>query len=139
VPPGLHPDEACEGYDAYSILETGRDHRGHFLPLAMESFHDYRMPLFQYSLVPLVAAFGLKVSVIRLGAALWGILDLIAVTAIALLTLGPPGAAAASLLYALGPWPLEQSRIVQEMTIASATVSLALPGFFLWLRYRNDR
>ena len=73
VPLGLHPDEACEGYDAYSILETGRDHRGHFMPLAMESFHDYRMPLFQYSLVPLVAAFGLKVWVIRLGAALWGI------------------------------------------------------------------
>lgn len=97
------------------------------------------MPLYQYSLVPLVAAFGLKVSVIRLGAALWGILDRIAVTAIALLTLGPPGAAAASLLYALGPWPLEQSRIAQEMTIASATVSLALLGFFLWLRYRNDR
>ncbi len=56
VPLGLHPDEACEGYDAYSILETGRDHRGHFMPLAMESFHDYRMPLsFWYSLVPLVA------------------------------------------------------------------------------------
>ena len=70
VPPGLHPDEACEGYDAYSILETGRDHRGNFMPLAMEGFHDYRMPLFQYSLVPLVAAFGLKVWVIRLGAAL---------------------------------------------------------------------
>jgi 4-amino-4-deoxy-L-arabinose transferase-like glycosyltransferase len=138
APPGLHPDEACEGYDAYSILETGRDHRGHFMPLAMEGFHDYRMPLFQYSLVPLVAAFGLKVWVIRLGAALWGIIDLMAVTAIALVMLGPPGAAAAALLYALCPWPLEQSRVAEEIPIASATVSLALLGFFLWLRYRKD-
>jgi 4-amino-4-deoxy-L-arabinose transferase-like glycosyltransferase len=138
VPPGLHPDEACEGYDAYSILETGRDHRGHLMPLAMEGFHDYRMPLFQYSLVPLVAAFGLKVWVIRLGAALSGIIDLLAVTAIAFLMLGPPGAAAAALLYAMCPWPLEQSRVAEEIPIASAMVSLALLGFFLWLRYRKD-
>jgi len=139
VPPGLHPDEAVEGYDAYSILKTGRDHRGHFLPLAMESFSDYRMPLFQYSLVPLVAAFGLKTSIIRLGAALWGLLDLIAVTGIALLTLGTPGAAAASLLYAFSPWHLAFSRQAIETSAASATVSLAILGFFLWLKYRDAR
>ena len=68
-----------------------------------------------------------------------GNLDLISVTAIALLILGPPGAAAAALLYALGPWPLEQSRIAQEMTIASTMVSLALLGFLLWLKYRKGR
>ena len=139
VPLGLHPDEACEGYDAYSILKTGRDHHGEFLPLAMRSFNDYRMPLFQYSLVPLVAAFGLKASVVRLGSALWGILDLLAVTAIAILALGLPGAAAASLLYALSPWHLAFSRYGQEMEIASATVSLALLGFFLWLKYPKNR
>ncbi|HLI78371.1 MAG TPA: hypothetical protein VKV03_00235 [Candidatus Binataceae bacterium] len=139
VPPGFHPDEAVEGYDAYSILKTGRDHRGNFLPLAMQSFNDYRMPLFQYSLVPLVATFGLKPAVIRLGAALWGIADLLAVTAIALLMLGLPGAAAASLLYALSPWHLPLSRIGSEMISASSTVSLAMLGFLLWLKYRDDR
>lgn len=139
VPLGLHPDEAVEGYDAYSILKTGRDHRGAFLPLAMQSFNDYRMPLFQYSLVPLVAAFGLKTSVIRFGAALWGILDLLAVTAIAVLTLGLAGAAAASFLYALSPWHLAFSRQAIETSAASATVSLAVLGFFLWLKYRKGR
>ncbi len=139
VPLGLHPDEACDGYDAYSIWMTGRDHHGNFLPLAMQGFNDYRMPLFQYSIVPLVAAFGLKTSVVRFGAALWGIADLLAVTAIAALMLGLPGAAAASLLYALSPWHLAFSRHGQELSVASATVSLAMLAFFVWLRFRKDR
>ena len=35
APPGLHHDEACNGYDAYSILHTGRDHHGNFMPIAI--------------------------------------------------------------------------------------------------------
>jgi 4-amino-4-deoxy-L-arabinose transferase-like glycosyltransferase len=138
VPLGLHPDEACDGYDAYSIWMTGRDHHGNLLPLAMQGFNDYRMPLFQYSMVPLVAAFGLKTSVVRFGAALWGITDLLAVTAIATLMLGLPGAAAASVLYALSPWHLAFSRHGIELSAASATVSLAMLAFFVWLRFRKD-
>lgn len=82
VPPGLHHDEACDGYDAYSIFLTGRDHHGNFLPIIAQGFNDYRMPLFDYSLVPLVAAFGLKPAVVRLGAAIWGSLDLVAIAII---------------------------------------------------------
>jgi hypothetical protein len=80
VPPALAPDEACDGYDAYSILATGRDHHGNFVPLVMQGFDDYRMPLFEYSLVPLIAIFGLKPAVVRLRVALWGIVDLVAIT-----------------------------------------------------------
>ena len=32
VPNGFHADEASIGYDAYSMLETGRDQYGEFLP-----------------------------------------------------------------------------------------------------------
>jgi hypothetical protein len=60
APPGLHHDEACNGYDAYSIMLTGRDHHGHFMQIAIEAFGDYRPPIFDYSLVPLIAAFGPK-------------------------------------------------------------------------------
>ena len=58
VPPGLHHDEACNGYDAYSILHTGRDHHGNFMPIAIEAFGDYRPPIFDYSLVPLIGLSG---------------------------------------------------------------------------------
>jgi hypothetical protein len=137
VPPGLSPDEACDGYDAYSILATGRDHHGNFLPLAMQGFDDYRMPLFQYSLVPLVAAFGLKPAVVRLGAALWGIVDLVAITVLAGLMMGWPAAAAAALFGALSPWHLSFSRYGNEQMAASATITLGMLCFFLWLRRRR--
>ena len=32
MPNGFHADEASIGYDAYSMLETGRDQYGEFLP-----------------------------------------------------------------------------------------------------------
>ena len=138
VPPALSQDEACEGYDAYSILLTGRDHHGNFMPLAMQGFDDYRMPLFQYSLVPLVGAFGLKPAVVRLGAALWGSVDLVALTVLAGLMMGWPGAAAAALFGALSPWHLTFSRHGQEFTTASATITLGMLCFFMWIRGRRD-
>ncbi len=139
VPPGFHQDEACDGYDAYSILLTGRDHHGNFLPVVIQGFNDYRMPLFDYSLVPLIGAFGLKPAVVRLGAAMWGSVDLAAIAIICALTLGFPGAAIAVLLAALSPWHLALSRYGIETTAASATVSIAMACFFLWLRWRNGR
>src|SRR5260370_17176755 len=66
MPPALNQDEACDGYDAYSILTTGRDHHGNFMPIVMQGFNDYRMPLLQYSLVPLVAPFHLQTKFLRL-------------------------------------------------------------------------
>src|SRR5579885_3015140 len=76
VPAGFNQDEACNGYDAYSLLRTGRDQHGNFLPAAIQAFNDYRMPLFDYSLTVAVGLFGLRPASVRLGAALWSIGDL---------------------------------------------------------------
>jgi 4-amino-4-deoxy-L-arabinose transferase-like glycosyltransferase len=138
VPPGLHPDEACDGYDAYSILTTGSDQHGNFLPITIQAFDDYRMPLFDYSLIPLIAAFGLKTWVVRLGAALWGIADMAAIAALGGVMLGWPGAATAALLAALSPWHLALSRYGIETTAASASVSLAMLAFLLWVKRGSD-
>src|ERR1700719_866684 len=138
VPPALNQDEACDGYDAYSILTTGRDHHGNFMPIVMQGFNDYRMPLLQYSLVPLVGAFGLKTEVVRLGAAIWGILDLAAIACLAGLMLGWPGAAAAAVFGALSPWHLSFSRFGQEAITGSATVTLAMLCFFAWFNRRKS-
>ena len=138
-PPGFMQDEACDGYDAYCLLKTGRDQHGHFLPLTMQAFNDYRMPLFDYSIVPFVAAFGLKPVSVRLCAATWGIADMAAIAIIAGLLLGWPGAAIAALLIAFSPWHLHFSRFGIEGTAASATVDLAMACFFLWLTGRRNR
>ncbi len=137
VPAGTYCDEECNGYDSYSILTTGRDHHGNFLPIVIQGFNDQRMPLFDYSLIPLIAAFGMKTAVVRLGAAMWGITDLFAITALAGLMFGMPGAAVAALLTSLSPWHLPLSRYGVEAATVSATVSLAMLCFFIWLNRRT--
>jgi 4-amino-4-deoxy-L-arabinose transferase-like glycosyltransferase len=138
VPPGFHWDEACVGYDAYSILKTGRDHHGHFLPLNEEGFNDYRRPLLTYSLIPLIEVLGLNVTTVRLGAALWGISDLVAITTLAGLMLGWPGAAAAAVFAAVSPWHLSFSRVALQGGSGAAIISIATLFFWLWLKSRRS-
>ncbi|MEK7118952.1 MAG: glycosyl transferase, partial [Patescibacteria group bacterium] len=43
IPPSLSWDEVSIGYNAYSILKTGRDEFGRFLPLdAFVAYGDYK-------------------------------------------------------------------------------------------------
>src|SRR5262245_24665404 len=73
-PPGLFWDETAYGYDAYSLLKTGSDHHGRFLPLFFESFGDWKLPVFFYLLVPSVALFSLSEFAIRFPTAFFGVL-----------------------------------------------------------------
>ncbi len=41
IPPSLTPDEAALGYNAYSVLKTGKDEYGKVLPIIFKSFGDY--------------------------------------------------------------------------------------------------
>ena len=45
-PPGLYIDEASIGYNAYSILTTGKDQYGVPYPIWFESFGDYNFRFF---------------------------------------------------------------------------------------------
>lgn len=77
VPVSPDWDEAALGYNAYSILKTGRDEYGTFLPRTLRSFDDYKPPLYAYLAVPAVAVFGLNTWAVRLPAAMMGILAVI--------------------------------------------------------------
>ncbi len=74
VPPGLTPDEASLGYNAYSILKTGKDEYGKILPVIFKSFGDYKPGLYVYTTVPFVALLGLNEWSVRLPSATAGIL-----------------------------------------------------------------
>ena len=134
IPLGFNQDEACNGYDAYSLLSTGHDHHGNLLPLAIQGFNDYRMPLFDYSLIPLIGTFGLKPWVVRFGAALWGIADLFGVAFLAWELIDLRGAAIAAALVALSPWHLFISRFGVETSSASALVTWAVAIALLAIR-----
>ncbi|HUO04666.1 MAG TPA: glycosyltransferase family 39 protein [Candidatus Binataceae bacterium] len=139
VPLGFNQDEACNGYDAYSLFTTAHDHRGNFLPIAIQAFNDYRMPLFDYSIGPLVGIFGLKPWIVRLGAALWGIADLIAIGLLCAELLDPSAAVVAVFLVAVSPWHLMLSRFGHEAITASATVDWAIAGFLVAINRRDQR
>src|SRR5258706_11517241 len=74
VPVSMFGDEMDVGYQAYSILKTGEDYSGNFMPLHFESLAEWRTPLYLYSAVPTVAIFGITPLGVRLPAAIFGIL-----------------------------------------------------------------
>lgn len=64
--PPLLWDEAALGYNAYSILQTGKDEYGKVLPLVFTSFGDYKPGLYVYLVLPFIALFGLTPLAVRL-------------------------------------------------------------------------
>lgn len=76
-PVHLSMDEVSIGYNAYSILTTGRDEWGKFMPLSFESVGDYKPPVDVYLDVPSVALFGLNEWAVRFPIALLGSLSVI--------------------------------------------------------------
>lgn len=75
VPVSLSRDEVSIGYNAYSILKTGRDEYGRMFPLAFEAFGDWKLPVSIYATVPFVWLFGLTGIAVRLPVAIAGILS----------------------------------------------------------------
>lgn len=73
-PAGFTPDEASFGYDAYSLLNTGKDQWGNSAPLSFKSFGDFKLPVYTYLTMPSVAFFGLTRFAVRLPNAVLGTL-----------------------------------------------------------------
>lgn len=58
--PCMNSDEAAHGYNAYSILKTGADEYGEFLPARFKSFGEYKFPLYSYLSIPFISTIGLN-------------------------------------------------------------------------------
>lgn len=74
VPASLSHDEVAIGYNAWSILHTGRDEYGISFPLLFRSFDDYKLPGIVYATVASEFLFGLNEFSVRLPSALFGTL-----------------------------------------------------------------
>lgn len=73
APIELNRDEASLGYTAFSLLETGKEEHGVAWPISIESFGDWKLPAYVYTLIPFIKLFGLKAWVIKLPSALAGV------------------------------------------------------------------
>ena len=135
IPPSPDWDEVALGYDAYSIIHTGRDEFGKFLPVVLRSFDDYKPALYAYLTIPSILMFGLNVFAVRLPSAVFGILSVLATyflvkelfstsskeilntkykilntEALALLS---------ALLMAISPWSIQFSRVGFESNVGN--------------------
>lgn len=135
----LTQDEASLGYNAYSILHTGRDEYGTWFPLVFKSFGDFKPGLYVYLTVPSVALFGLTEFATRFPGALTGIIAVWLVYLLAhefypqfeikiknyQLKIGEITA----FLTAISPWHIHLSRGAWETNL-SLTITLAGILFF---------
>lgn len=129
-PNGFTGDEAQQGYSAYSILKTGRDEWGQFLPLNPRGFGDFKPPLYTYLTIPLVAIFDLNITAVRLPAALIGILTVLVVYFLTKELLQKESIALwAAFLLSISPWHIQLSRTAFEGGLGILTFSLGLLFF----------
>ena len=156
IPPGLTPDEASLGYNAYSILKTGRDEYGELMPIVFKSFGDYKAGLYVYLTVPFVALLGLTEFAIRLPSAVAGVTAVWLVYKIVneLMSYGlgvrssrylthnaqtqnEITALTASLILAINPWHIHYSRGAWE---ANVSLTLTLTGILFFLKsFKNSK
>src|SRR3989344_6968825 len=73
-PPSLTWDEVAWGYNAYSLGIDGKDEFGRFLPLDyLESFGDFKPPVYAYLDILPVKFFGLNEFAVRFPSAIFGV------------------------------------------------------------------
>lgn len=138
-PAGFTPDEASFGYDAYSILKTGKDQWGESFPLAFRSFGDFKAPLYTYLTVPSVAVFGLNEFAVRLPNAILGILTVFVVYLLSLELLKTQKdhmvyaiqhlPLIAAFLLAISPWHMSLSRGAFEANLTTFLMPLGTLAF----------
>lgn len=142
VPSSLNWDEAAMGYDAYSILRTGKDQYGHFLPLTFQSLNDFKPPLYEYLLVPSVAIFGLTEFAVRLPSALFGCCSILFLFFLVYelfpkISYRRQLALLSSFLLAISPWHLFFSRVAFETNVATSLIIGGLATFLLAQRKKH--
>jgi 4-amino-4-deoxy-L-arabinose transferase-like glycosyltransferase len=135
-PPGLYNDEASIGYNAWAIAHYGVDEHGARFPLFFEAFGEYKNPVYIYALAPFTWVLPLSPALVRLPAALFGLVvcgaaamlawQLTRSRLVALLVLATAG---------VTPWLVQESRLGFEVVSAVALLMLAL---WLLARGRDD-
>ncbi len=137
TPAALNVDEAVNGYEAYSLLKTGRDEWGNAWPVTIRAFNDYRRPAIVYTTIPFVALFGLTIFAVRAAAATWGLLTVLLTCRLARDMFGRRAGILAGLLLALSLWHISFSRQCREATVAIFTVTLGVWCGWRWFQNRR--
>lgn len=129
-PVGVTADEIQQGYTGYSILKTGRDEWGDFLPLNPRGFGDYKPPLFSYLTIPFEIVWGLTIFAVRLPSALAGIATIIVIYFLAKKIFEKQSVALlASFILATSYWHIYYSRFAWESNVGLLLFAAGILSF----------
>lgn len=138
VPPSLSHDEVAIGYNAYSILKTGKDEYGTSFPLLFRSFDDYKLPGMVYASVPSIALFGVNELGVRFPSAFFGVLAvLIFYFLVKELSKNDKLSLIATFFFSISPWHVNFSR--QSFESNGAVFFLLLGTYFLLKFSKNPK
>lgn len=135
-PPSLTWDETAWGYNAYSLGIDGKDEFGRFLPYDyLESFGDFKPPVYAYLDIIPVKLFGLNEFATRFPSAFFGVLTvLITYFLTKRLSKNSPYetlyALIAAGILAISPWYINLSRAAFEANVSSFFI---ISGIWLFL------
>lgn len=124
LPGGINQDEALAGFEAYSLLKTGRDSCGLAFPVYLVAWGSGMNVLETYLMIPFIALFGFHAWVIRLPQLIVGCLSIPAVYSLVRRLSDRTVALFSALLLAISPWHVMLCRWGLESNL--------LPGFLLF-------
>ncbi len=131
IPPSLNWDEVSIGYNAYSILKTGKDEWGVKFPLNFKSYGEYKLPAQIYASIPGIAVFGLNEFGVRVTPVIYGVLTVLLLYLLTEEAFGKKSVSLiSSFLLAVSPWHIQLTRASFESSFALFWVVIAV-WFFL--------
>ncbi|HVZ12374.1 MAG TPA: hypothetical protein VG965_05070 [Patescibacteria group bacterium] len=151
VPPGLHIDELPFGYNAYSILTTGKDEFGVKMPMVLRAYDDFRPALLSYLIIPFIKLFGLNILSIRLPNVILSLISIYALYELTYLFVLLASektktkllkekakyiALSTIFLFAISPWNIYLSRIAIDTNVS---FSLFLFGLLFLFKFLNSK
>jgi hypothetical protein len=139
--PPLLWDEAALGYNAYSIIETGRDEYGKILPIIFKSFGDYKPGLYVYLAIPFIKLLGLTATATRLPSVLLGsFLPILIYFLIKQINQkAHKTAIIAAIITVFNPYSIHFSRGAWETNVLTFELVLAAYFFFKYINKKLNR
>lgn len=135
LPSTLHRDETAIGFNAYSLLLTGRDEHGEPWPLSFQSFGDFKLPGLIYTTAISIWLFELSPLSVRLPTALAAILTIPAAYWLSReIGWGKRVSLIAIMFLTFSFWHISQARGAYEPMVG---LLLSVVAWSSWLRART--
>lgn len=151
IPPHASLDEVSIGYNALSILQTGRDEYGTFFPILLRAYDDWRPALYVYLVIPFIYIFGLDIISVRIPSVILSVFTIVSIfflTKYFLLSSFITSTSnvkkdyekridylslSTSMLLTLSPWHIYLSRLGHEVNAAFSFLIFGLTFFFMYI------